>query len=406
MSDEVVVTGLGAVTSVGSNVEDTWTALRNGESGAGHITHFDASEYPRVPDVAFEVDADPSEWDVADPRRMGRFMQFAVKAGAEALADAGIARNGDERDGMTVGTSIATAMGGVREFEESVKQLDAGERVSPRSIIRYLPNLAAGHASIVFEADGPNRTQATACAAGAHAIADAASDVADGRADVMLAGGSETFSPTTVGTFGALRGLSNRDDDPTGACRPFDEDRDGIVIGEGSGILVLESRSHARERGAEPLATVHGYGLSADASHPTKPPENAAGLRKALDAALTDADIEPDEIDHVSAHATGTPAGDVHESTGLNAVFDEVPPVTSIKSLLGHPFGAGGAIESLAVIQTIRDGIIPPTINCENQDEECDVPVVTEPREADVDLAVSNSFGFGGTNCTLVIGEP
>lgn len=406
MTTDVVVTGLGAVTAVGTDLDETWAALKDGVSGAGHITRFDASKYPHISDVAFEVDADPSEWELTEPRRMGRFTQLAVGAAGEALEDAGLGLTAEERGSTTLGCSIGTATGGAAEFEEYAAQIENGERVSPRSVIRYLPNLGAGHVSIAFDARGPNRTPLTACAAGAHAIADAASDVEAGRADVMLAGGSESLSPTVMGTFGAMRGLSSRDDDPTAACRPFDEDRDGIVVGEAAAVLVLESRSHARERGATPLATVSGAGMSGDASHPTKPPEDAAGLQKSLRDALADAGLDPSEVDHVSAHATGTPTGDVHEATGLNAVFDDCPPVTSIKSLVGHPFGASGAVESAAVVKTIEDGAIPPTITCENRDDDCDVPVVTEPREADVDVAVSNSFGFGGTNCSLVFEKP
>ncbi|PSP80465.1 beta-ketoacyl synthase [Halobacteriales archaeon QS_1_68_20] len=399
---DVVVTGLGAVTAAGEDFDETWSAVKRGDSGAGPITLFDASEYPKIPNVAFEVDADPDEWELADSRRMGRFTQFAVRAAEEALTDADLDRSGDDRGSTTVGTSIGTAMGGALEFEEYAEQVAAGDRVSPRAIIRYLPNLAAGHVSIEFDAHGPNRTPTTACAAGAHAISDAASDIRTGRADVMLAGGAETFTPTILGTFGALRGLSTRDDEPEAACRPFDEDRDGTVVGEGAAVLVLESREHAEQRGATPLATLGGAGLSADASHPTKPPDDAAGMRKAVEAALADADVDPADVDHVNAHATGTPTGDVHESTGLNAVFDDCPPVTSTKSLVGHPYGASGAIEAAFTVNAVDEGVMPPTKNCENRDDDCPVPVVTEARDADVDVALSNSFGFGGTNGALV----
>lgn len=405
MSD-VVVTGLGAVTAVGADVDSTWSALTAGDSGAGPITQFDASEYPKVPDIAFEVDADPAEWALTDARRMGRYSQFAIEAAEQALADAGLGETAEDRDSTTVGTSIATVMGGAPEFEEYVGRMENGDRVSPRSIIRYLPNLAAGHVSIEFDADGPNRAPSSACAAGTHAISNAASDIRTGRADVMIAGGAETFSPTTMATFGALRGFSGREDDPEGACRPFDEDRDGTVAGEGAAVLVLESRSHARERGATPLATVSGVGLSADATHPTKPPDDAAGMQKAVRAALADAGVDPSDVDHVNAHATGTPTGDVHEATGLNRLFDDPPPVTSIKSIVGHPYGASGAIESAAVVKTIEEGTMPPTLNCENKDDACDVPVVTEARDADVSVAISNSFGFGGTNGSLVFEVP
>lgn len=405
MSD-VVVTGLGAVTPCGEDVESTWSAMTDGDSGAGPITLFEASDYPKVSNIAFEVDADPSEWERVDARRMGRMTQFAVKATEEALDDAGIGLSDDERGSKTVGTSIATAVGWAHEFEEYSRQVANGERVSPRAIIRFLPNLPAGHVSIEFDAEGPNRAPVSACAAGAQAIHDAASDLRSGRADVMIAGGAEAFSPSTMSAFGSMRGLSTRDDEPEAALRPFDEDRDGTVVGEGAAVLVLETRSHARQRGATPLATVSGAGLSGDASHPSKPPEDAAGMRKAVNWGLADAGVDPSKVDHVSAHATGTPAGDVHEATGLNVVFEDVPPVTSIKALAGHLFGASGAVESAAVVKTIQDGTIPPTITCENRDDDCDIPVVTEPRDEDVSVAVSNSFGFGGTNCALVFEEP
>lgn len=406
MTEDIVVTGIGAVTSVGDDVESTWSALKNGESGASHISVFDASEYRQIPDVLFEVDVDPTEYERADPDRMGKFTQLAIGAAEEAMADADLPANAADRNSTTVGTSIGTATGGAPELEEYTAKVADGDRVSPYAMIRYPMNLAAGHVSIAFDADGPNRAPATACAASNHAITDAVGDIRAGRADVMLAGGTETPSPAILGTFGALRGLTSNDEEPTEACRPFDEGRDGTVAAEGAAILVLESRSHARERGATPLATLGGFGLSGDASHPTRPPEDAAGMRKSVRSALDDADLDPGDVDHVSAHATGTPVGDIHESTGLNEVFEDCPPVTSIKSALGHAFGASGAIGATTAVKTIQEGTIPPTVNCENQDEECDVPVVTEATDADVDAALVNAFGFGGTNSTIVVQSP
>jgi 3-oxoacyl-[acyl-carrier-protein] synthase II len=271
-----------------------------------------------------------------------------------------------------------------------------------------MPNLATGFVSIKFNAEGPSRAPCTACAAASQAISDAVDDIRSGRTDVMIAGGTEAPQsdvPPVVGGFGAIRAFtpSDYDDPPEAASRPFDEDRSGFLMSEGTGVLTLESREHAEQREAEILAEITGAGLASDASHPTGPREDAASLSRAISAALADADVEPREVDHVNVHATSTPAGDEHEALALNKAFETVPPVTANKSLIGHTGAACGAIEAAISTLTIANGVIPPTINVDNQDPACDVPVVTERREAPVERVVTNSAGFGGLNASLVI---
>jgi len=403
MSD-VVVTGMGLVTPLGDDLPTTWQSVLDGESGAGHISRFDADDYSRIPDIACEVRSDLSEWAVGDSKRMGRYAQFALKATAEAWDQAGL----DGTDESTVvGTSIASAMGGLPEFEELALSVASDEWISPRGMLTYLPNLGSSYVSIEFDATGPNRSSSAACAAGGQSIADAVMDIESGRADVMLAGGTEgALAPTPLAMFAAMRGMTTNTDDPAAACRPFDVDRDGTVLGEGAAVLVLEDREHARERGATPIATLGGFGLSADAHHPTKPIESATGLIDALNAALADADRNPGAVDYVSAHATGTPVGDSHEATGLNDVFDDCPPVVSTKPSTGHLLGASGAVEAVLAVKSIETDTVPPTLNCDQQDDACDVPVVTSTRDRPISVVASNSLGFGGTNCTLLIEQP
>lgn len=406
MSD-IVVTGIGVITSIGDDTPSTWNNVLSGVSGADHISRFDADEYSRIPDIACEVRTDPSKWSVVNQQKMGRYAQFAVKAADEAMNQAALNPEDSSYESTTVGTSISNAMGGLPEFEEYALSTDSDEWITPKAILNFLPNLASSYVSIKFDAKGPNRASSAACAAGGQSITDAIVDLEAGRADVMLAGGTEgILSPTPLAAFSALRGMTTSTDEPTSACRPFDVDRDGTVLGEGAAVLVLEEREHALDRGATPLATISGFGLSADAHHPAKPIESAAGLVQALEASLKDAGQSPSDIDYVSAHATGTPVGDEHEATGLKKVFDECPPVTSTKPAIGHTLGASGAVEAVLAVKSIEEGMIPPTKNCDKQDEACDVPVVTEAREEEVSTIVSNSLGFGGTNCSLVIENP
>jgi len=406
MSREVVVTGLGLVTPLGESVERTWTGLLEGASGAGQITRFDPDETGLRASIACEVETDPAAVapdDRVDDRTMGRYAQFAVAATAEALDDADFDAASPDWNAERVGTSIGSGLAGLSEIEAA-----AGARPSPSFLVSALTNLAAGHVSMTIGAKGPNRAPGTACSAGTHAIAAAADDIRHDRADVVVAGGTDAaISPLGVGSFDAMRALSTTAD-PTAASRPFDSDRDGLVLSEGCGIVVLESREHARERNATPYAAITGAGRTADAHHPTRPAESGDGLRRCLEQALSDADRESAAVDHVNAHATSTPVGDAREADALAAAFDEtgVPPTTSIKGHLGHALGAAGAIEAAVVARTIAEGTIPPTLNYETPDPACDLPVVTEPRETAVDVAVSTSAGFGGTNGALVFERP
>lgn len=401
MTRDVVVTGLGAVTALGETATETWTGLVERDSGAGPITRFDAEDAGVRADIACEVDTAPATDgadEQIDDRTMGRYAQFAVAAAVEALDDAQLSPTASNWNPGRVGTSIGSGLAGLSEIEAA-----AGERPSPSFLVTALANLAAGHVSMCIDAQGPNRAPGTACAAGTHAIAAAVEDIRNDRADVVVAGGTDAaVSPLGVGSFGSMRALSTHTDEPTAASRPFDADRDGLVLGEGCGIVVLESREHARERGADPYASVTGLGRTADAHHRTRPPEGGDGLRRCIERALDAADREPSAVDHVNAHATSTPVGDAREADALQSVFADVPPVTSVKGHLGHALGASGAIEAVVVAKTIDDETIPPTLNYETPDPDCDVPVVSSPRETVVDVAVSTSAGFGGTNGALV----
>jgi len=406
MCRDVVVTGLGLVTPLGESVDRTWDGLLEGASGAGPITRFDPDEAGLRASIACEVGTDPeavASDDRVDDRTMGRYAKFAVAATAEALSDAGFDAASPDWNAERVGTSIGSGLAGLAEIEAA-----AGERPSPSFLVSALTNLAAGHVSMTIGAKGPNRAPGTACAAGTHAIAAAADDIRRGRADIVVAGGTDAaISPLGVGSFDAMRALSTRDD-PAAASRPFDDGRDGLVLSEGCGIVVLEAREHARERGATPYAAITGAGRTADAHHPTRPAESGDGLRRCLEQALSDADREPAAVDHVNAHATSTPVGDAREADALAAVFDEsgIPLTTSIKGHLGHALGAAGAIEAAVVARAIAEGTIPPTANYETPDPDCNLPVVTEPHETAVDVAVSTSAGFGGTNGALVFERP
>ncbi|QIO21848.1 beta-ketoacyl synthase [Haloarcula sp. JP-L23] len=401
MGRDVVVTGLGLVTALGETVEATWQGLCDGTSGAGPITRFDPEAAGIRSNVACEVPVDPATVppdDRVDDRVMGRYAQFAVAAAAEAVADAGYDPTDPDWTPERVGTSIGTGLAGLAEIESA-----AGERPSPSFLVSALTNLAAGHVSMCVDARGPNRAPGTACSAGTHAIAAAVEDVRHGRADVVVAGGTDAaISPLGVGSFDSMRALSGRDDDPAAASRPFDADRDGLVLGEGSGGVVLESRDHARERDATPYAAVTGIGRTGDAHHVTRPAEDGTGLRRCIERALSDAGHDPASVGHVNAHATSTPVGDAREAAALRSVFDDPPPVTSVKGHLGHALGAAGAIEAAVVARSVAEGTIPPTLNYETPDPECALPVVTDPRETATDVAVSTSAGFGGTNGALV----
>ena len=401
----VVVTGLGAVTPLGLDVESTWSSLLAGESGAAEITQFDHSDY-KVHFACEVKDLDPTEWvDRKDARRMDRFTHLILAAARQAEADSGIdiAKEADR-----TGASIATGIGGIRSFQECYDTLitRGPDRVNPFAIPAIIPNLGAGWVSIELGTRGPLGSQCTACAASNMAIGDGLDSIRLGRADVMLCGGTEAaVNEVGIAGFAAMRALSLRNDDPKRGSRPFDAERDGFVMGEAGAVLVLEELEHARSRGAKIYAEVVGYGLSSDAKHITEP--DPTGPVNAFRMALADAGVTGEEIDYINAHATSTPVGDSSETQMLKYALGEEnaykTPVSGTKGATGHCLGAAGAVEATFTVLSIRDGKLPPTINYEVEDPTCDLDYVpNEARDADVRIAVSNSFGFGGHNACVV----
>jgi 3-oxoacyl-[acyl-carrier-protein] synthase II len=401
----VVVTGLGAVTPLGLDVESTWSSLLAGESGAAEITQFDHSDYP----VHFACEAkgfDPTEWiDRKAARRMDRFTHLILAAARQAVADSGLEI---EKEPERIGAAVATGIGGLQSFQDCYDQLRnrGPDRVNPFSIPSIIPNLGAGWVSIELGTRGPLLSECTACAASNMAIGDGTDAIRLGRADVMLCGGTEA-AVTQVGIagFGAMRALSRRNDDPARASRPFDAERDGFVMGEAGALLVLEELEHAKARGAKIYAEVSGYGLSSDAKHITDP--DPTGPVNAFTMALKEAGVGLDQVDYVNAHATSTPIGDSSETQMLKYALGEEnaykTPVSGTKGATGHCLGAAGAVEATFTVLSIRDGKLPPTINYEVEDPSCDLDYVpNEARDADVKVAVSNSFGFGGHNACVV----
>jgi 3-oxoacyl-[acyl-carrier-protein] synthase II len=401
----VVVTGLGAVTPLGLDVESTWSSLLAGESGAAEITQFDHSDY-KVHFACEVKDLDPTEWvDRKDARRMDRFTHLILAAARQPEADSGIdiAKEADR-----TGASIATGIGGIRSFQECYDTLitRGPDRVNPFAIPAIIPNLGAGWVSIELGTRGPLGSQCTACAASNMAIGDGLDSIRLGRADVMLCGGTEAaVNEVGIAGFAAMRALSLRNDDPKRGSRPFDAERDGFVMGEAGAVLVLEELEHARSRGAKIYAEVVGYGLSSDAKHITEP--DPTGPVNAFKMALADAGVTGEEIDYINAHATSTPVGDSSETQMLKYALGEEnaykTPVSGTKGATGHCLGAAGAVEATFTVLSIRDGKLPPTINYEVEDPTCDLDYVpNEARAADVRIAVSNSFGFGGHNACVV----
>jgi 3-oxoacyl-[acyl-carrier-protein] synthase II len=403
----VVVTGLGVVAPIGIGVETCWQNLINGVSGVGPITRFDASKHDCR--IAGEVKGfDPLRWlEKKEVRKMDLFIHYAVAAGQMAVDDSGLKVTSENAE--RIGVFIGTGMGGVPALEESHRILmeKGPSRISAFFIPSIITNLASGQISMRFGMKGPNSCVCTACATGNHAIGDAFRLVARGSADVMVAGGTEAvITPLTIGGFAAMRALSTRNDEPTRASRPFDKDRDGFVMGEGSGVLVLESLEHARRRGARIYAEIVGYGMSADAYHMTQPAPDGEGAARSMRLALADGAVAPSEVDYINAHGTSTPTGDVNESQAIKTVFREHAhrvAVSSTKSMTGHLLGAAGGVESVITVLTIHHGQVPPTINYEVPDPECDLDYVPNTaRHLPVRVALTNSFGFGGTNASLV----
>jgi len=401
----VVVTGLGAVAPNGIGIEKFWDNLVHGVSGVAPITRFDASKHDVR--IAGEVkEFDPLQWiEKKEVRKMDLFIQYAIAAAQMAYDDAGLAVTDDDRDRM--GVFVGTGMGGIPALEESHKiLLERGPgRVSAFFIPSIITNLGSGQISMRFGLKGPNLCVCTACATGNHALGESFRIIQHGEADVMIAGGSEAvITPLTIAGFAAMRALSTRNDEPTRASRPFDKGRDGFVMGEGSGIMVLESLEHAQRRGATIYAEMVGYGMSADAYHITLPALD--GAVRSMRLALKDAKAAPADFDYVNAHGTSTPAGDINETNAIKEVFGEQArklAVSSTKSMTGHLLGAAGGIESVVTVLTIARGMIHPTINYETPDPECDLDCVPNTaRKAEVRMALTNSFGFGGTNASLI----
>ena len=407
MNRRVVITGIGLVSPVAIGTVANWEGLTAGRSGIARITHFDPSAF--AAQIAGEVKGfDPLQFlDRKDVKKMDVFIQYAIAASQFAVDDAGLAitpENGDR-----VGVFIASGIGGFSTIEREHQALLEGgpRRISPFFIPSAIINLAAGQVSIRFRARGPNSATCTACSASAHAVGDACEIIRRGDADVMIAGGSEAaITPMGVGGFAAMRALSTRNDEPERASRPFDRDRDGFVIGEGSGVLILEELGMARRRGARIYAEVVGYGMSADAFHITAPSEDGDGAVRAMQMAVRSAGIKPDEVDYINAHGTSTPLNDKLETLAVKRCFGDHAfriAMSSTKSMTGHLLGAAGGLESGITALAVYHQLLPPTINLDNPDPECDldyVPLVS--RKAEVRHALSNSFGFGGTNAALL----
>ena len=407
MRRRVVVTGMGCISPVGNNVKDTWSAILEGKSGSGMITLFDASKHKTR--FAAEVKGfDPAAmFGQREARKMDRFTQFATAATAEALEQSGLKIDETNRD--RVGILIGTGIGGIGTMmdQAEVMRERGPDRVSPFLIPMMISDSAAGMLAIRVGARGPNMAIATACASGNNAIGDAMETIRRGSADVMIAGGSEaSLVPLAMAGMNVMGALSTRNEDPQTASRPFDKDRDGFLMGEGAGILILESLEHAQARGANILCELSGYGTTDDAHHISAPAENGAGAAMSMKMALENAELNLNDINYINAHGTSTPLNDKSETAAIKTVFGEQAyniPISSTKSMTGHLLGASGAVEAVFCILAIRDEILPPTINYRTPDPECDLDYVpNEPRKASPTHVMSNSMGFGGHNATLI----
>ncbi|BDQ37432.1 3-oxoacyl-[acyl-carrier-protein] synthase 2 [Pseudodesulfovibrio nedwellii] len=405
--NRVVVTSVSAITPLGNDADTSWDNLLAGKSGVGKITRFDAADY--ATQIAGEVrDFDPTIFiGKKEARRMEIFTQYAVCCTKMLFESAGWTVPESER--ARVGTVVGVGLGGLHSIEEMhAKLLKKGpSRISPFFIPILIANMAAGQVSIEAGAMGPNICTTTACASGTHGVGVAYTDIAMGRADAMICGGSEsTITPLGVAGFNAMRALSVRNDEPELASRPFDADRTGFIMGEGCGLLLLESLEHAEARGANILAEVVGFGASGDAHHMTAPPEDGAGMAYAMEAAIREAKIDPSEVDHINAHGTSTKLNDLCETRAIKKVFGDHAYNINIcanKSQTGHLLGAAGGMEAVFAVKTLHEGIIPGTINQDNPDPECDLDVCADgPREIQANYALSNSFGFGGTNACML----
>ncbi|MGH9500115.1 MAG: beta-ketoacyl-ACP synthase II [Terriglobales bacterium] len=407
MARRVVVTGVGLMSAVGHTTEETWTNLLAGKSGIAHITHFDASQH--ACQIAGEVkNFDPLKYiEKKDVKKMGRFIQLAIAAADDAMKSSGL-QVGPEIS-TRVGVHIGSGIGGIDVTEREHSNLVNGgpRKISPFYIPATIINLAAGQISIRYNARGPNEATCTACTSSAHSVGDSYKIIARCDADAMIAGGTEAaITPLSVGGFAAMRALSTRNDAPEKASRPWDSARDGFVIGEGAGILILEELEFARRRGARILAEIVGYGMSGDAHHITAPAEDGDGAFRVMQNTLQDAKVQPEQVGYINAHGTSTPLGDRIETTAIKRAFGDHAykiAVSSTKSMTGHLLGGAGGLEAGITLLALRDQIVPPTINLENPDPECDLDFVpNHARKAALEYAMTNSFGFGGTNGALL----
>ena len=408
----VVITGLGCVTALAESADELFAALCEGKSGISTIESFDTGAYPvRIGGEVKNFDV-TKYVDQRQSKRMDRFTQFAMAAASQALNGSGL--DFSKEDVFRAGAVVGTGIGGIKEIEDQhMKILEKGpSKVSPFGVVRLMANAASGNIAIRYGLRGPNFCVVSACASGTHAIGEAFLNVASGRSDIMITGGAEAaLTPIGLASFCAARSLSTRNDNPPAASRPFDRDRDGFVLSEGAGILILEDESHARERGAHIYAELLGYGATNDSYHITAPLPDGDGAAATMKLALADANLSPEKIDYINAHGTATELNDVAESAAIKKVFGEYAykiPVNSTKSSLGHLLGASGAVELIVCVKAMNESVIPPTINLENQDEQCDLKMDYVPltaRQAEVNIALSNSFGFGGHNACLVVGK-
>ncbi|WP_158783062.1 beta-ketoacyl-ACP synthase II [Pantoea sp. BAV 3049] len=404
----VVVTGLGMLSPVGNTVESTWNALVAGQSGISPIDHFDTSAYAtRFAGLVKDFNCEDFI-SRKDQRKMDAFIQYGVVAGIQAMQDSGLVIT--DENAHRIGAAIGSGIGGLGLIEENHSSLVNGgpRKISPFFVPSTIVNMIAGHLTIMYGIKGPSIAISTACTTGVHNIGQAARMIAYNDADAMLAGGAEKGStPLGIGGFGAARALSTRNDNPQAASRPWDKDRDGFVLGDGAGIVMLEEYEHAKKRGAKIYAELVGFGMSSDAYHMTSPPDNGAGAALAMENALRDAQLSSEQIGYINAHGTSTPAGDKAEAQAVKSIFgasaDKVM-VSSTKSMTGHLLGAAGAVESIFSILALRDQVIPPTINLDNPDEGCDLDFVphTARQVKGLEYTLCNSFGFGGTNGSLI----
>lgn len=404
----VVVTGLGMLSPLGNTPEATWENLLLGKSGISNIDHFDTTEYTtKFAGLVKDFDAE-NYMERKEAKKMDLFIQYGVAAGVQAIKDSGIEVNDENapRIGVAVGSGIG-GLGLIEQNHEKMVKTGSPKKLSPFFVPSTIINMISGHLSIMFGLQGPNISITTACTSGVHNIGHAARMIAYGDADVMVAGGAEKASTTLgMGGFGAARALSKRNDNPQAASRPWDKDRDGFVLGDGAGVVVVEEYEHAKARGAKIYAELIGFGMSGDAYHMTSPPADGAGAARAMQNALNDAKLNANQIAYINAHGTSTPAGDIAETNAVKSVFGADAynvMMGSTKSMTGHLLGAAGAIESIFSIQALMSGSVPPTINLDNPDEGCDLDYIRgEARDVDLDYVLCNSFGFGGTNGSLI----